>query len=390
MHGLSFFLALLCLTAVGFSLAAIYAAREFFQMAPKAGLDFSPPISILKPIRGSDGGAYQNFASFCRQEYPQYQVVFGVRDEADPVKEVLERLIRDFPNVDIQIARCGRNVGTNPKISTLIQMQGKAKHPFWLVCDSDIRVDQDYLKRLIQPMVDPAVGAVTCMCRSLSKGWIGTLEALRESTEFCPHVLVARKLEGIRFGLGSSILVRREVLDQIGGISPIADYLADDFQLGNRVAKAGYAVMLSDVVVQHDLSITSFKELLRRQIRWNRGIRVCRPWGYRGLIFTHGVPASLMLLFVNHGSALSWALFGAVWISRLAMAHIIGARYLSDRAARKFLWWVPVQDLISFALWGMGLFGNAVSWRDQDFRLTKEGKLVARSTESDVPIPVAH
>ncbi len=399
MHGLSFFLSLLCLTAVGFSLAAIYAAREFFSRAPKTGADFSPPISILKPVRGSDGDAYENLASFCRQDYPQYQVIFGVRDEADPARGVLARLIRDFPKVDIQVVRCDRDVATNPKVSSLIQIQRKAGYPFWLVCDSDIGVDRDYLRRLIQPMVDPAVGAVTCMYRSLSKGWIGTLEALRESTEFCPHVLVARKFEGIRFGLGSSILVRREALDQIGGMSSIADYLADDFLLGNRVAKAGYTVVLSDVVVQHELSITSFSELLRRQIRWNRGIRVCRPWGYRGLLFTYGVPASRLLLLATHGSALGWALFGVVWISRLAMAHIVGARYLSDRAARKFLGWVPVQDLVSFVLWCVGLFGNVVSWRDQTFRLTKEGKLLAihnrppemvRSVCSDVSIPIAH
>lgn len=376
MHGLSFVLSLLCLTAVGFYGTALYAASNFFSRAKKEPLSsFLPPVSILKPLRGADSGAYENLASFCRQEYPKLQLIFGVGNSQDPILGMLEQLTRDFPAVDIQIVLCDRVLGANPKVSSLIQMRERAKHPLLLVCDSDIRVSVDYLRRLVQPMRDSAVGVVTCMCRSLSKGWIGTLEALRESTEFCPNVLVARQTEGIRFALGSGILIRNEALNKIGGFESIADYLADDYLLGHRVAEAGYAVVLSDVVVEHDLSRMSFAQFFRRQLRWNRGIRVCRPWGYRGLLFTYGIPASLLLLLAAGESPFVRVLFGAVWVSRWTMAYVVGVLCIGDRAARKFWVWAPAQDLVSFGLWCAGLFGNTVYWRGQFFRLSSKGKL---------------
>ncbi len=377
-----FLLALLlvpCLTSAGFYLFSIYSAFEFFSRSKKTPQEepgYCPPISILKSVCGVDDGAYDNLASFCRQDYPQYQVIFGVHDKQDPILPVIQRLMRDFEGLDIQLVLCDRVMGANPKVSNLIQMETRAKHPFLLICDSDIRVGKDYLGRVIQPMRDPSIGVVTGMCHSLSKGGIGTLEALRESTEFCPHVLVARKLEGIKFGLGSAILVRRRALERVGGLNSIADYLADDFLLGNRIANAGYTVELSDLVVEHDLSIQDFRRFVRRQIRWNRGIRVCRPWGYRGLLFTYGVPASVLFLAFIGGSPWGWAVFGLTLSIRLMMAYTVGAWFLNDRAARRFLWAVPLQDVVSFVLWCFGLFGNAVYWRGQYFKLTPEGKLL--------------
>ena len=374
-----------CGTAVGFSLFSIWCAAEFFRGKKEIAesREFLPAVSILKSLCGLDRGTYENLASFCRQDYPKFQLLLGVHDERDPVIPVLRRVVRDFPQVDIQIIPCGRTLGANPKVSNLVQMEEKAEHPLLLVCDSDVRVGRDTLRRLVRPIADPAVGAVTCMCRSLSKGWIGTLEALREATEFCPGVLAANYLEGMKFGLGSAILVRREALERIGGFASIVDYLADDFLLGNRISKAGTTVVLSEVVVEHELSLGSLRALVQRQIRWNRGIRICRPWGYRGLLFTYGVPMSLALLLAGGGSAFAWGMLGAVWITRLAMAHIVGAGHLHDRAARKFLWLVPLQDLFSFGLWLSGLFGYRISWRGHSYRLTKAGKLIP--LEADAP-----
>ena len=365
-----------CVTAAGFCLFNVYAAARFFSRRVPPPPQVPPPVSILKSVCGLDPGTYENLASFCRQEYPRFELLLGVRDEQDPVIPVLRRLMRDFPGVDIRLIPCGRVLGANPKVSNLIQMQAAARYPLLLLCDSDIRVARDGLRRMVGPMADPRVGAITCMCRSLSKGAVGTFEALRESTEFCPGVISAERLEGMKFGLGSAILVRREALERIGGFAAICDYLADDFLLGNRIADAGYAVLLSDVVVEHDLSFRSFRALAQRQIRWNRGIRVCRPWGYRGLFLTYGIPMSLPLVLAAGRSPWAWGLFAAVWAARLGMAHFVGSRILRDRAARKFLWLVPAQDLFSFGLWCCGLFGDRISWRGRSFRLTRTGKLV--------------
>ena len=365
-----------CVTSIVFYLFSLYSASAFFS--GKDGMDhgFTPAVSVLRSVCGADTGTYENLASFCRQDYPQFQILLAVHDPEDPAVPVIRKLIRDFPGTDVRMFLCPRIAGANPKISNLMQVDPKARYPLLLVCDSDIRVERDFLRRVVQPMRNPGVGAVTCMCRSLSKGWIGTLEGLRESTEFCPRVLVAGRGEGVKFGLGSAILVRREALDRIGGLASIADYLADDFLLGNRIAGAGFRVALSETVVEHQLSLGSIKSLVRRQLRWNRGIRVCRPWGYRGLFFTYGVPMSLLLLLAAGGTAPAWGVLAAAWVVRLFAAYWIGARALRDRAARRFLWMVPLQDLFSFTLWFMGLSGQTIHWRDRVFRLTGDGKLI--------------
>lgn len=382
MHNLLLIAALvLCLTSIGFYLFCIYSALDFFPRSRKQArerTDYLPPVSILKSVCGVGDGTYHNLASFCEQHYPRYQIIFGVQDRRDPVVSVIQRLMRDFrlQDIDIQLVVCDRAMGTNPKVSNLIQMEARAQYPFLLISDSDIRVGRDYLRQVIQPMRNPNVGAVTCMCHSLSKGIVGTLEALKESTEFCPQVLAARKLEGIKFGLGSTILVRRQALEQIGGLTPIADYLADDFLLGNRIANAGYTVVISDFIVEHELSIQDFRRFVQRQIRWNRGIRSCRPWGYRGLLFSYGVPAGFIFWVLSGRSFWGTAVFSATVLARWVMGYVVGALFLNDRAARRFLWAVPLQDLISFALWCFGLVGNAVYWGGNYFLLTPEGKLV--------------
>ena len=373
-----------CACAIGFFLFSAFCAVRFFSgLRQEPAEPFLPPVSVLKSLCGVDPGTEENLASFCRQDYPRMQILFGVSDPADPVIPVVRRLIQRFPDREIGMVFCGRALGMNPKVSSLIQMEGKARHLFLLICDDDIRVGADALRRMVLPLKDPRVGAVTCMCRSMSKGWIGTLEALREVTEFCPGVLAANRIEGgMRFGLGSAILLKREALERIGGLASIADYLADDYLLGSRIARAGWTVLLSDVVVEHELAFKRLGDFARRQVRWNRGIRVCRPWGYRGLLLTHGVPMSVLFLLLSGFSRMGWAMLGAVWSCRLAAAHLIGARCFGDRAARRYLWLTPVQDLLSFACWCAGLFGRRIHWRGRSFRLSEEGKL-------DPPVPVS-
>ena len=373
---LKFLLWIPCLTAAAFYLYAIRSSSNLFSERPASGPDFTGPLSILKPLRGFESDAYQNLASFCGQVYPDVQIIFGVGDEKDPCVDVVRQVIRDFPDRDIKLVICRGRYGTNPKVSSLIQMETAAKHPFLLLSDSDIRVGTGYLKAVMRPFGDPAVGGVTCMGRSRTRGIASVFEALRISTEFCPGVLVARQLEGIRFGLGSTIVIRRRALEAIGGFGAIADFLADDFKLGALISKAGWKMVLSNYVVEHRFDRMSLRQVIRRQVRWARGIRVSRPWSYAGLLFIQGIPMSILFLLATGGSALGWAVAGLTWTARLAMAWVVAAKQLEDSAAKRFLWLVPAQDLISFAVWCCCSFGDTLDWKGERFRLTRGGKLI--------------
>lgn len=369
-------LLLLSLTAIGFYCYSSYAAIDFFSRPHRIDSDFHPPITILKPICGIDSDAYENLASFCRQDYPEYQIVFGVRDEQDLGIAVVKQIISDFPTLDLRLVVSDRKIGTNLKVSNLANAALEAKYPLLLIADSDIRVDSDYLRRVIQPLRDQNVGVVTCLYRSLVQGWVAAFEALEISTKFQPGVLVARQLDGLNFALGSTILLRKAALEAIGGFQAVADYLADDYQLGHLPAQAGYKVVISDYVVEHVLATESLTNLIQRQIRWARCIRVSRIWGYLGLIFTHGTATSLLCLLASGGSMLGWVVLSITWSTRLAMAWIVGVRSLQDAVARKFLWLVPLRDLLSFALWCYSLVGNNIEWRGRKLKLVEGGKLV--------------
>lgn len=370
-------LLLLSLSAIAYYGYAIYAANKFFAHSPVYDEAFHPAVSILRPICGIDSKTYQNLASFCQQEYPEYQIIFGVQDPQDPSMEVVRQLIKDFANLDIQVTASLYSFGENRKVNNLAHAVNKAKYDILLLADSDVRVEPDYLRRVIQPLSDPAVGVVTCLYRSIAQGWVTTIEALSTPTEFLPGVLVSTALEGIKFAMGQTIVIRRSVLEEIGGFAAIADYLADDFQLGFLPTQAGYKVVLSDYLIDHVMPQSAIAESIHRQTRWLVGIRASRPWGYIGLIFTHGTVTSLLFLLATGGSVLGWSVLSVAWVMRLAMAWFVGIRCLGDPVAQKLFWLVPLRDGISFVLWGYSLIGNTVEWRDRQFRLTRSGKLIA-------------
>jgi ceramide glucosyltransferase len=372
-----FVLLVLCLSSIWFYCYAIYAGVVTFSSPHPINQDFEPPVTILKPICGLDGDAYENLASFCQQDYPNYQIIFAVQNKEDPSREVVDKIIYNFPDLNIQVVLPEQTIGTNLKVSNLANAVSFAKHDIWLIADSDIRVERDYLQRVVQPLQDASVGVVTCLYRSLAQGWLAILEAVGTATEFHGGVLVSKQLEGIKFALGSTIVIRKEVLEAIGGFGVIADYLADDFQLGYLPAQAGYKVVLSDYVVEHVLGSCTLADSLKRQIRWARGTRVSRPWGYLGLIFTYGIVTSLLFLIATGGSILGWVVLGITWMMRLVMAWIIGGVLLKDSSAKTFLWLVPFRDLISFVVWSYSFAGNTIEWRGRRLKLTEGGKLVA-------------
>lgn len=377
------FLLILCITSVLFYCYAIYAAITFFTAPQAINREFHPPVSILKPICGLDSNAYENLASFCQQDYPKYQIIFAVRNSQDPCIEVVEKIIHNFSDLDILLIVSERVIGTNLKISNLANAAAKAKYEILVLADSDIRVGTDYLQRVIQPLQDKNVGVVTCMYRTLTQGWISILEAISTTTEFHAGVLVSNiKENGIKFAFGSTIVIPKKVLEAIGGFEAIADYLADDFQLGYLPVQAGYKVVLSDYIVEHVQISNNLVDAIRRQIRWARGKRVSRPWGYVGLIFTYGVVSSLLLLIATDGSILGWLGLCICWITRLLMAWFVGTISLKDPIVKKFLWLVPVCDLFSFAIWCFGLIGNTIEWRGQQLKLTKDGKLLVQEDKS--------
>jgi ceramide glucosyltransferase len=381
-HYFLLLLLILCLSAIAYYGCGIYTAIEFFSQPTQIDRDFHPPITILKPICGLDIDTYENFASFCQQDYPEYQIIFGVRDEQDPSVEVVKKIINDFPEIDIRLVVSDRTIGTNLKVSNLANAQAEAKYSLLLLADSDVRVGPDYLRRVIQPMGDPAVGVVTCLYRPLVRGWVAIFEAVGILTEYQAGVLVARKLEGMKFALGPTIAIRKTALEAIGGFPAIADYLADDFQLGYLPAQAGYKVVLSDYVIDHVIATESFVDLIHRQTRWNYCTRVSRPWGYLGLIFTHGTATSLLFWIATGGSLLGSTVLGITWLTRLTMAWIVGVKFLKDSLTAKWLWLVPLRDLISFVIWCCSFFSSTVEWRGRKLKLTKDGKLVPTQANS--------
>jgi ceramide glucosyltransferase len=366
----------LCLGAIAYYGYAIYAAKDFFAQPRNINLNFHPPITVLKPLCGLDLDAYENLASFCNQDYPCYQVIFVVREENDPSLTIVWQLMQEYRDRDISLVVNPGTIGTNLKVSNLANAIKEAKYEIVAIADSDIQVGPDYLQQVVQPLSDETVGVVTCLYNSKAKGLIANFEALATSCEFHPSVLVARKLEGIEFAFGSTIVTRQKVLDAIGGFEAIADCLADDFQLGKLPTTKGYKVVLSSYIVQHLLATESFFDLLSRQIRWARCVRVERFWSYLGLLFTHATVTSLLFLFFTLGSKLGWTVLGITWSLRLIAAHSIAIRYLKDPVTQKFFWLIPLRDLVSFVIWCCGLIGDQIEWRGKKFKLIKGGKLI--------------
>jgi ceramide glucosyltransferase len=370
-----------CLSSGLYYLLVLWSAAAFVRQSkadksvrPAQSL---PPVSILKPLKGTDPDIYESFRSYCRQDYPEYEVIFGVSDPNDPAVASVRRLQQEFPGHAIRLAVTPEILGANVKVSNLAQMLADARYEYLLVNDSDIRVERDYLRRVMAPLADPAVGLVTCLYRGVPAPTLGSrLEALGISTDFCAGVLVARQLEGgIRFGLGSTLAFRRADLERIGGFESFVDFLADDYELGHRIAGLGLRVMLSDVVVETHLPAYDLSGFLAHQLRWARGVRDARAGGYIGLASTFGLMWALLDVIAAHGALWSWGVFGVTVLLRLAVALAVGKSVLRDTHLLKNLWLLPLRDLVAVAVWVASFAGHTVTWRGDRFEL-KNGRLI--------------
>jgi ceramide glucosyltransferase len=378
------------LFALGFAplayyLIAIFAAQRFFggpkrrSTSPEGS--YTPAVSILKPIYGLDRETYENYASFCAQDYPDYEILFCVSDDQDPAVPVIQKVIQDFPTRAIRLLIGSAPLGVSDKVNKLCRMSREARHDIMIVSDSDVRVDAGYLRAVAAPFHDAKVGAVTCLYRGLTDGSLAAdLEAIGNSTDFAAGVLVAWLFSDLNFMLGASMAVRKTSLAEIGGFEALVDYFSDDYELGNRIAAKGYRVDL----VPHPVAIVyprqTLRDAFRHQLRWNLSIRFSRPAGHLGLIFTQGLP--LAVLGAICAPSLGWAaaLIAAYIILRRLSAWRTGVVGMKDANLRDKMELLLLRDAFAFVVWVASFFPRRIFWRGQQFQV-QDKRLVAISNQ---------
>jgi ceramide glucosyltransferase len=354
-------------------LLAIFAAL-FFSRKPKTQAPpppmptFEPPVSILKPVHGVDFGSYENYASFCRQEYPEYEILFAVNEETDPAAAVVMRLIADYPQCHISLFIGGEHFGANQKVNSLARLTREAKHEVLALSDGDIRVGPKYLRNVVAPLRDENVGAVTSFYRGIAQNNLyAELEAVGASSDFFAGVLMAAWTEGVKFTLGASVATTKTWMRKIGGFESIAAFLADDYEIGRRVTKSGGRVVLSHETVSTMYPAQTPKNFWQHQLRWARTVRLCRPASYAALLFTQGLPWTIAaaLLAPTRWIAPSYLL--AYLVLRLATAWFVGVSVIGDEVLRRRLWLVPVWDAIHFVVWAASFASDHVVWGNVEY-----------------------
>lgn len=378
-----------------YTLVMLYSAREFFALRRRPEDDGDlPSISVLKPLKGLDVELFQNLSVLCQQNYGRYQVIFGVADADDPAVAVVRELQAAYPTVDIELVVDGRIYGSNHKVSNLHNMYQRAKHDVIVIADSDIRVGPDYLRGLVGPLRESGTGLVTCLYRARNAGGLATLvESLFINTDWCHMVLVARKVERTSYAFGATIAMKRKILDEIGGFLPIVDYLADDYQLGQRVVERGYQAVLAEQVLETVIYLGSWRRLVQHQLRWARTYRICRPGGYFGSVLTHGTLWAILNVLFHGFSAASVLVSGGVLALRHASAALLCWRYLrTETRLSELLLLVPKDLFISF-IWFLAFAGDTVTWSGRRFRVHKSGRMQEVAVEPDAalsPWPASH
>jgi ceramide glucosyltransferase len=363
---------------------SLYCVLGYFRglqrsSSPSLKSSYSPPVSILKPVRGVDCEAYENFASYCLLDYPEYELIFAVADSDDPAVPLIEKLQTDFPQCSIRLIQGAERIGANNKVNSLCRLVEEAKYDLVVMSDSDVRVDPDYLKTVVPPFADPQVGAVTAFCRCITGGSVAAdLDALGMYLDSAPGALVARMLEGkMQFAFGWTMATTKRHLSEIGGWEAMANHHSDDFELGNRIARRGYTVELMRKPVWMVFPKETVGQYFQHELRWSIGLKNVRPTAYWWLLLTHGLPCALLAAAVA-ASARWWGIAAAhilAYLSlRLGLAWTTGVWGLGDRGTRKRLWLVPLRDAITFIVWVSGFFSEKITWRGLVYRV-KNGRL---------------
>jgi ceramide glucosyltransferase len=357
----------------------LWAAFLYFQRKGQENpgrSNYTPPVSILKPVRGLDYEAYENFASFCRLDYPEYETLFCVNEADDPAVPVIEKLQQDFPHRNIRLLVGAPGLGASNKVNKLCRLVDEASHELLVISDSDVRVESSYLRDVAAPFADPKVGAVTVFFRSLIPGSFGAmLDAAGSAVEFAASALLAQKLEGVRFTLGATMATTKELLAEIGGFEALANRYVDDFELGNRIAARGYRVELAATPVWMVYPRETLSEFLRHELRWTIGLRNVRPGGHAAMVFTFGLPWTILAAVAAPSTMLAALYIFSYLVLRSAVYLTLGVWGLRDSVVRRAWWLAPLRDAASFAVWAASFFSDRICWRGLEFRV-KRGLLI--------------
>jgi ceramide glucosyltransferase len=350
-----------------------------------------PPVSVLKPVHGNEARLKENIESFFRQDYPQFEILFAADEADDPALPVIREICARYPNIPTRIMVTGKPPWPNAQNYCFHHLTAVAAHEILVTSDSDVEVGPDYLRHVTAPLLDPKVGAVTCLFRGKSAGgfW-ADLDAIGMSVEFTAGVLVDNLLEETKFGLGPTIVVRKDSIGKIGGFAGVREYLSNDFVVGNFIYKAGYRVVLSSYVVDHVCSSKAFRPMWERQLRWATGTRYSRPAGHFGSVLTFAAPFGLLGLaaglMLGH-PGLGIALFAASLLSRMLECWFIGWWAAGDSMAKRWVLLYFLRDLYGFIVWCASYLKQRTLWRDTNYQVLKGGKLVAVRADGSVLDP---
>lgn len=372
-------LLVLAVSPFAYYLIVLFSVWRFFgTKRPAPPSLFTPPVSNLQPIRGLDPEAYENFASLCRQDYPDYELLFCVNTRDDPAVPVIEKLTRDFPERTIRLlVGFGERgaPGTNDKVMKLIRLVREARHEVLVINDSDVRVTPDYLRTVVAPLADPAVGAVTCFYASTDdKTFTDRLQTIGMMSDFFAGLLIGRQLDGVKFALGPTIATTRARLAEAGGYERLEHGPADDLLIGRHIAESGHAVELLPYAVETVADYASFGELFHKRLRWMVVMRHMRPGGHFGLLFTHGIAWCAVAIAVHPtlGVAIGW--LGCYALLRIAIAWAIGIRGLKRRDLWSGMPLIPLWDAMAFVIWLISFTRSSIRWRGGEYYL-RDGRL---------------
>jgi ceramide glucosyltransferase len=383
-----FFWACLVIALVGTASSSIFlgltlaGAWYHTRQRPRNLPQDSPPVSVLKPMHGLEPDVRENIESFFRQDYPVYEVLFAVAGEDDAALPVIREVCARYPQVSSTVVVTGPPQIPNPPSHAFHCMSQICKYDILVTSDSDVQVGPTYLRDVVAPFSDPRTGMVTCVYRGKNLGgfW-SALDAVGMSVEMTAGVLVANMLEGMKFGLGPTIAVRKEALERIGGYTRVGQYFSNDFVIGSFIADSGYKVVLSHHVIDHVVAPMNFRDMWNRQLRWAQGTRYSRPWGHvgSGLVFAmpYGILGLIAALSLGHAH-LGVALFTAALLNRLLECWAVGWKVVHDPAAKRSIWLYPLRDISGFVMWCASYLTRQVMWRNNLYEFGEGGKIVLR------------
>ncbi len=369
-------------------LIALFSSWRFFRKPDTdVSAEFTPPVSILKPIRGLDPGAFENLAGFCTQDYPEYELVFCVDADDAAVVSVLDRLVSEFPDTRIRILYGSGRLAANDKVAKLVRLTQEAAYEHLVISDSDVRVRPDYLRNVVAPLSNPKVGATTCMYVPSEVGTLtDRIQTVGMMSDFYAGVLVDWQLEGIKFALGPSIVTTRTHLNGFGGYARLENGPADDLLVGRLIAEQGLEVVLVKYPIQTVCDYNTFSELLHKRMRWMVVMRHMRPAGHLGLIFTLGLPWALLAFAAHPVASMAWGYLGTYALLRMAMAWLIGIRGLSQNMLWKQLPLIPVWDAVALGIWLGSFLRSTIRWRGADYYIRGGQLIPVSSMPSGAPV----